>query len=113
MTVQSNSSVASSATADIRSAATGVSGVATPVKDGVSQYTGNQHATYAIDNETSYSQQLSQKIIDFANLITHTASEFEAMDARLSDGISSIPVGGNGRGKLYQPDFSPNPSLFH
>lgn len=54
-----------------------------------SQYSGQTSASLYIDNEASKSGSIAGKLTEFIGLIHSTASEFEAVDQKLSQSIST------------------------
>ena len=92
MTIQSNAEVASQCATQIASGAIEISSVTRGTKDSSSEYTGNTDASTYIDKEASYSSPIAEQITQLVSLVQSVASEFEAVDAKLSAEIQSTSV---------------------
>ncbi|HGI4026730.1 TPA: TIGR04197 family type VII secretion effector [Streptococcus agalactiae] len=87
--IQSDASLASSCATSIQTGANGITSVGKATKDSDSQYSGQTSASLYIDNEASKSGSIAGKLTEFIGLIHSTASEFEAVDQKLSQSIST------------------------
>ncbi|MFI3886556.1 TIGR04197 family type VII secretion effector [Streptococcus parauberis] len=87
--IQSDASVASASATSIQSGASGITAVGKATKDSDSQYSGQTSAASYIDSEASKSTSIAGKLTEFIGLIHSTASEFEAVDQKLSKSIST------------------------
>lgn len=107
MTIESNTITAGQAATAISHAASGITGVGGPTKDGTSSYNGNNDAKSHIGYEADYSSQAAAKLNEFVSLVHSMAAEFEAVDAEISQSLSmplfsssSDPFSVNGRSPL-------------